>query len=192
MNYDQQALTAQLKNGEAAAFAKLVEAHEDMVYNTVLLIVQDVDDADDVTQEVFIQAYRSIEAFKGDAKLSTWLYRIALSKALDHQKMKKRKKRFAVVERMFGIGNDHEADMATFEHPGILLEKKESAATLINALNKLPNNQRTAFTLHKMEGLPYNEIAEVMQTTLYAVESLMSRAKGNLKKLLETHYNKEK
>jgi RNA polymerase sigma-70 factor (ECF subfamily) len=129
-----------------------------------------------------------VSSFKGESKFSTWLYRITLSKALDHEKKKKRKKRFAYVQALFGGGNEEQLHPADFEHPGIALEKKESAAALFKALQQLPENQRIAFTLHKLEGQPYQEIAEIMNTTLYAVESLMGRAKGNLKKLLNTYY----
>ena len=70
----------------------------------------------------------------------------------------------------------------------MLLEKKEKAGELFNALNKIPDKQRIAFTLHKLEGQSYQEIAEIMNTTLYAVESLMGRAKINLRKKLNTYY----
>lgn len=190
MNQDQPGLIARLQQGDETAFRKLVDDNEVMVYNTVLSIVQQEDDADDVTQEVFIQAYQSIGSFRGDAKLSTWLYRIAVTKALDHEKKRKRKKRFSFLQSLFGTVREETAEIPDFNHPGIALEKKESAAELFSALNKLPGNQRIAFTLHKLEGLSYQEIAEVMQTTLNAVEALMSRAKGNLKKILQDHYMK--
>jgi RNA polymerase sigma-70 factor (ECF subfamily) len=88
---NQSELIVQLKQGDAAAFTKLVNDCEDMVYNTVLGIVQHPQDADDITQEVFIQVYRSISSFKAESKLSTWLYRIAVTKALDFEKQQKEK-----------------------------------------------------------------------------------------------------
>ena len=81
---NQPELIAQLQQGDEQAFKKLVDEWQDMVYNTVLGIVQNADDADDITQEVFIQVYQSVSSFKGDSKFSTWLYRITVSKALDH------------------------------------------------------------------------------------------------------------
>lgn len=83
---NQEDLILQLKAGNELAFRHLVESHQDMVYNTVLGIVQDVQETEDVAQEVFIQVYRSIGTFRGEAKLSTWLYRIAITKALDWQR----------------------------------------------------------------------------------------------------------
>ena len=153
-----------------------------MVYNTSLNIVQSVEDAEDVAQEVFVQVYESINQFKGDSKFSTWLYRIAVTKSLDHLRKKKRKKRFAFLQSLFGVNEEEVRHTPDFNHPGVGLENKEKAAVLFQAIDKLPDNQKTAFTLHKLEGLSYQEVAEVMETTVSSVESLMHRAKGNLKK----------
>jgi len=181
----------QLQQGDESAFNRLVNEWQDMVYNTALSIVQHADDADDITQEVFIQVYQSVSSFKGDSKLSTWLYRITVSKALDHEKKKKRKKRFAFVQSFFGNEEKEQAFPVEFNHPGIQLEKKERAGELFNALKQIPDKQRIAFTLHKLEGQSYQEVAGIMDTSLYAVESLMSRAKTNLKKVLADYYNEQ-
>ena len=186
---NQPELIAQLQQGDEGAFKKLVDEWQDMVYNTALGIVQHADDADDVTQEVFIQVYRSVSSFKGDSKLSTWLYRITLAKALDHEKKKKRKKRFGFMQSLLGNTKEEQLHPVEFNHPGVEMEKKERAAELFNALKQIPEKQRIAFTLHKLEGQSYREVAEIMNTTLYAVESLMGRAKANLKKALEKYYD---
>ena len=186
---NQPKLVEQLQQGDGSAFSKLVEEWQDMVYNTAIGIVQNPEDADDITQEVFVQVFQSIHSFKGEAKFSTWLYRITLSKVLDHEKKKKRKKRFAFVQGLFGGREEEELHPVEFDHPGVLMENKERAAALFKALKQLPGNQRIAFTLHKLEGQSYQEIAEIMKTTLYAVESLIGRAKANLKKILNKHYN---
>jgi RNA polymerase sigma factor (sigma-70 family) len=187
---NQPEIIVQLQQGDEMAFKKLVDEYEDMVYNTALGIVQNDDDADDVTQEVFIQVYKSISSFKGESKFSTWLYRITLSKALDHEKRMKRKKRFGFIQSLFGADGAEQVHAVEFEHPGVQMEKKERAGELFNALKQIPDNQRIAFTLHKLEGQSYQEVAEIMNTTLYAVESLMGRAKINLKKELKNYYDK--
>ncbi len=186
---DQPELITQLKLGDEPAFTKLVDEYQDMVYNTALGIVQQADDADDITQEVFIQIYQSISSFKGDSKFSTWLYRITVSKALDHEKKKKRKKRFGFVQRLFGANGEEHIHPVEFNHPGVQLEKKERANELFNALKQIPDKQRIAFTLHKLEGQSYQEVADIMNTTLYAVESLMARAKVNLRTALKKYYD---
>lgn len=186
---NQPELIALLQQGDETAFKKLVDEWQNLVYNTALGIVQNADDADDITQEVFIQVYRSVSSFKGDSKFSTWLYRITLGKALDHEKKKKRKKRFGFVQSLFGDQDEEQLHPVEFNHPGVEMEKKERAGELFRALQQIPEKQRVAFTLHKLEGQSYQEVAEIMNTTLYAVESLMSRAKESLRKELSKYYN---
>lgn len=174
-----------LRDKNESAFKFLVETYQDRIYNTAIGIVQNAGDAEDVAQEVFIQVYRSIHNFKGDSKLSTWLYRIATTRALDLLRSRKSKKRFGLMQRLFGDGNEPVYELPDFNHPGVALEKKEDAARLFKAIRELPENQKTAFTLHKLEDLSYKEVSEVMQTSVAAVESLMHRAKQNLRKILE-------
>jgi len=182
---NEQELIQRLRNRDEAAFRYLVETYQDRVYNTALGIVQNAEDAEDVSQEVFIQAYRSIGHFKGEAKISTWLYRIATTRSLDLLRSRKSKKRFGFIQRLFGEGNEPVFELPDFNHPGVALERKENAAKLFRAISRLPENQKIAFTLYKLEDLSYQEISEVMKTSLPAVESLMHRAKQNLKKMLE-------
>jgi len=185
---DEHDLIEKLKQGDEAAFKQVVDAWQNMVYNTALGILQNAEDAEDVAQEVFVQAFESVKTFKAESKFSTWLYRITISKALDHLRRKKRKKRFAYVQSLFGADDKTVVEKPDFHHPGVLLDNKERAAVLFKAINQLPENQKIAFTLHKLEGLSYQEISEVMGTTLSSVESLMHRAKNNLKKWLMKHY----
>lgn len=159
-----------------------------MVFNTAIGIVQNAEDAEDISQEVFVQVYNSISSFKGDSKFSTWLYRITITKSLDHERRKKRKKRFAFVKSIFGEESEVVVNPPDFHHPGVVMDQKENAAALFKAIDKLPENQKIAFTLHKVEGLSYQEVSEVMKTTVSSVESLMHRAKNNLKKNLEEYY----
>lgn len=167
-----------------------METWQDMVFNTALGLVQQLEDAEDVAQEVFVQVYQSINAFKGESRFSTWLYRITVSKSLDHLRKKKRKKRFAFVKNLFGEKNEVLEQLPDFNHPGVALENKEKAALLFESIRQLPENQRIAFSLHKVEGLSYQEISDVMNVTIPAVESLMHRAKINLRKSLEIYYNR--
>jgi len=182
-------LIEQLKQGDEAAFKTIVEQWKDMVYNTILGIVQNETEAEDLAQDVFIKVFEKISTFKGDSKFSTWLYRIATTTALDHLRSKKRKKRFGFLQSLGG-GNDEKESIPDFNHPGVSLDNKERAAVLFKAIESLPENQKTAYTLHKLEGLSYRDVSEVLNTTVSAVESLMSRANQNLRKQLEEYYNK--
>lgn len=184
-------LIEQLKQGDQTAFRKIVEAWQDLVFNTAIGIVQNAEDAEDVAQEVFVQVYESIHNFKGESKLSTWLYRITISKAMDHIRHKNRKKRFAFVKNLFTDQNEAVVHPPDFNHPGVILDNREKSATLMKAVSELPDNQRIAFTLHKIEGLSYQEISEVMESTVSSVESLMHRAKNNLRKNLENFYKQD-
>lgn len=176
-------LVAQLKDGNEAAFKQVFEAHRDRIYNTILYMIQSAEEAKDLTQEVFVEVFLSIENFKAQSKLSTWIYRIAINKALNYQRFKKAKKRLGAVLSIFNLSPVDDAP--DFVHPGILLENKELSASLYKAINQLPDKQKTAFVLRQLEDLSYNEIAEVMQTTIPSVESLLFRAKQNLQKILK-------
>jgi RNA polymerase sigma factor (sigma-70 family) len=184
-------LIQQLRAGDELAFKSLVANYQDMVYNTALGVVQNAQDAEDVAQEVFIQVYRSIDQFKGDARLSTWIYRITTTKALDHIRSKRRKKRFAFITSLFGPNDELVHEPVDFQHPGVALDRKEQAALLFSMISQLPDNQKIAFTLHKTEGLSYQEVADVMELSVSAVESLLFRARQNLRKLLEKHFQQD-
>ena len=184
-------LIERLKKGDQSAFKEIVNAWQDMVYNTTLGILQQAEDAEDVTQEVFIQVYESIDKFKGESRFSTWLYRIAVTKSLDHLRRKKRKKRFAFVQSLFGKNDELVHDPADFFHPGVATEKREDASILLKAISELPENQQIAFVLNKTEGLSYKDISEVMKMSESAVDSLLHRAKQNLRKKLEHYYHQQ-
>lgn len=183
-------LIEQLKQGDEAAFKTIVEQWQDMVYNTILGIAQNETEAEDLAQDVFIKVFEKIGTFKGDSKLSTWLYRIATTTALDHLRSKKRKKRFGFLQSLSGNSNEEKEQIPDFHHPGVSMDNKERAAVLFKAIEELPENQKAAYTLHKLEGLSYRDVSEVLNTSVSAVESLMSRANQNLRKQLEEYYNK--
>jgi RNA polymerase sigma-70 factor, ECF subfamily len=178
-----------LKKKDRAAFKTIVETWQDMVYNTALGILQNEEDAEDVAQETFIQVFESIVSFKGASKFSTWIYRITVSKSMDHIRKRKRKKRFAFLQGLFNKNDRLVADPPDFSHPGVRMENKENSKVLFKAMDKLPSNQKTAFVLNKMEGLSYHEIGEIMKLTDSAVDALLQRAKVNLKKFLHEYYS---
>jgi RNA polymerase sigma-70 factor (ECF subfamily) len=180
----EQELVFGLCHREESAFKELVTQFQDKVFNTALGLLQHHNEAEDIAQEVFIQIFRSIQNFKGDSLLSTWIYRITVTKSLDHLRSKKRKKRFGFLSSLFGENNIPIYEPEDFNHPGVLQEKKEDAAILFKIVNQLPENQRTAFILNKVEELTYREIASILSTTESAVDSLLQRAKQNMRKKL--------
>lgn len=168
-----------------ASFDELYHAYKSIVYNTCLSYVQSREDAEDVTQNVFVEVHNSLHSFRGESMLKTWIYRIAINKSLDHLKHKNRKKRFGSIFGLFDTGHIEEsASAADFDHPGIKLENKEKASLLFKALQQLPESQKTAFILSRIEGMSNIEIADVLKKNVGAVESLLSRSQENLRKIL--------
>lgn len=186
---NQQDTIENLRKGSATVFSEVVNEFQEMVFNTAISIVQNEEDAEDITQEVFVKLHESISGFREEAALSTWLYRVTINKALDHEKKKQTQKRGGFLRAIFYAPQQ---EPAHFEHPGVLAENKEKAAMLFKALKKIPASQRIAFILHKIEGRSYAEVASITGTTIMAVESLMARAKINLKKTLQNWYEKNK
>lgn len=143
-------------------------------------------DAEDLTQEVFLEIYHSVGHFKSNAKLSTWLYRIAVNKCLEELRRRKQQKRAAFFKGLLGLGSEEvEAQAKHFNHPGYEAEEQEKAATLYETIDRLAENQKIAFTLTQIDGHSYAETAEIMGMTMSSIESLVFRAKANLKKRLK-------
>jgi RNA polymerase sigma-70 factor (ECF subfamily) len=187
----EQELIQQLKQGNEPAFRWLVENYRNRVFHTVLNILQDTKEAEDVAQETFIQVFESVKTFKEESSLSTWIYRIAVRKALD--KIRRRKTRQRLHRLLpWWMPEEKKSTDASFQHPGIAAENKEKATILFKAIESLPEKQKLAFTLIKVQGMNYEEACEVMQQNIKAVESLISRAKKNLQEQLEEYYRKLK
>ena len=173
-----------IKDGDQQALKELYKELSVKVFNTAISYVQNESDAEEITQDVFIEVFNSAKNFRGQSSVSTWVYQITVRKSLDAIKHKTRAKRFGNVLSIFGFDKD-EIDLPDFEHPGIILEKKEDATYLFKAIYDLSENQKTAFILCYVEDLPQKEIAEIMNLKLKAVESLLQRAKANLRKKLK-------
>jgi RNA polymerase sigma-70 factor, ECF subfamily len=188
---DAHALLAQIQNGTPEGFRQLVEQHQHKVINTCYGFVANREDAEDLAQDVFLEVYESIHSFRGEAQLSTWMYRIAVTKSLDFLRKQRRKKRFGILRNILGLANEIEQVPAAPEtNPQTSLENQERARILQQAVDSLADNQKIAITLHKYEGFSYQEIAEIMETSVSAVESLIYRAKNNLQKKLYQYYEK--
>ena len=180
-----------LKNGDEDTFRMVVQRYSRMVLNCSYKFLRNKESAEDLTQEVFLEVYESVKTFRADSKLSTWIYRIAVTKSLNHLKSMKRKKRFAVLVSIFGKDDSvKDIPLADSIAPDKELENKDRARLLAWALDKLPDNQRVAFTLSKYDEMSYEEISSIMNTSISSVESLIHRAKTNLKKKLYNYYKK--
>jgi RNA polymerase sigma factor (sigma-70 family) len=176
-----------LKKGDHHEFSLLIEMHAEKVYNLLRGLLRNETEAEDLTQEVFTTVYLTISQFKGDSKLSTWIYRISVNKFKEHVRHRSRKKRFGF---MFSIDTLNSSESIIFPSQGPVeeLENKELSAVLYAAINQLPEKQHLAFTLHKIEGLSQQEICTILNLRITAVESLIFRARKNLQQKLKGYY----
>jgi RNA polymerase sigma-70 factor (ECF subfamily) len=173
---------------DAQAFRSFVTEHERRVFNIVLNRVMHVPDAEEITQDVFVDVFRNPNQFRGEASVATWLYRIAMNKCVDHFRKNKRKKSWN--RNMAGSSLDANEIKDDF-HPGIAAENKEKAKILSRAIRSLPEKQQSAWIMHEMENQSYQEIADVLQLSHSSVESLLFRARQNLRKNLMHIYNEK-
>ena len=191
---NQEEFIENLRSGNQAAFSLLIDDYQQKVFHTCISYVPNKEDAEDIAQEVFLEVYKSIGKFKENSKLSTWIYKICTNKCLEFIRKKNAKKRLVFMQRILGneIPLDKTNFFTEFNHPGILLEHKEQSETIYLAINTLPESQKTVFTLAKLDGKTYQEIAEITGKSMSSVESIMFRAKKNLQKKLANFYkNKE-
>jgi RNA polymerase sigma factor (sigma-70 family) len=184
----------QLKKQTRTSYSKLLNDFQQKVFGTCLSFVPNKEDAEDLAQDVFVEVFNSIHRFKGQSKLSTWIYRITTNKCLEFIRKKNTKKRFAYLQSI--TNQKFEIDKTNYftewNHPGVVLENKETSEILFLAINNLPKAQRMVFTLNKIDGKSYQEVSEIMEKSLSSVEALMFRAKKNLQKTLENFYKNYK
>lgn len=186
-------LINKLKEGDEESFRVIVDRYQKYILNICFRFTRSKETTEDLTQEVFIEVYRSINNFRGGSKFSTWIYRIAVTKSLDHLKSQKRKKRFGMIKSLF-VENDFDNESLLVadsgENPQKKIEQDDRMKILSLALESLPEKQRIAFTLNKYDEMSYQEIAGILGTTISSVESLIHRAKINLRKKLYNYYKK--
>lgn len=188
-----QKLLAEIARGHEPALAKLYAIFSKRVFNTALGYLQNTAEAEEVTQDVFVKIYQSAARFEGKSAVATWIYRIAINQSIDRIAHRNRQKRFGVVVRFFrGHSPELQIDLPHFDHPGVVLEQKENARILFKAIESLPEQQKAAFILSFVEELPRQEAADVMQVSLKAVESLLQRAKANLRSRLDDFYEHQR
>ena len=176
-----------LKRGDHHEFSVLIDLHAEKVYNLLRGLLRNETEAEDLTQEVFTTVYLTISQFKGDAKLSTWIYRITVNKFKEHVRNRSRKKRFGFLFSLDSI-NASESLISKRQSPEVELENKERSEIVLAAINQLPEKQFLAFTMHKIEGVSQQEIGTILNISTSAVESLIFRARKSLQQKLQGYY----
>ncbi len=179
-----------IKNKEEDAFRKFVDKYQQMVINVANSFVHDYDDSLDIAQEVFIKVYDTIEKFREQSKISTWLYRITVNKSLNFIRDKKRKNIFSSLDLLFD--NPVESSEDNFQdityNMEDEMEDEESKKALMEAISNLPKKQKIAITLNKLEEIPYKEVAKIMDISVSETGVLINRAKKKIEKRLIKYF----
>jgi RNA polymerase sigma-70 factor (ECF subfamily) len=175
-------LVTKIKNADYNAFREFFEQYQHFVYNICYRMCGNRETAEDITQEVFIKIFQAIGKFRGEAKLSSWIYRISVNTCLKKERRKKLDYLLS-FEFLFQDAKKFQI-LSPEETPDQQLEISETENIVQQAIYKLPDRQKTALVLHRYESLSYQQIAEVMNISLSAVESLLYRAKENLTEIL--------
>lgn len=179
----QQDLVTRAKAGDHAAFEQLIRENEKRIYNLTLRMVGNPEDALDLSQEAFLNAWKGLPSFQGGSAFSTWLYRLASNACLDFLRSKKRRQ--DSIGSAFSL-DDEDAPSPPDDslRPEDHLERKERSAALYRAMQYLPDHHRQVLVMRELSGLSYQEISDVLELDLGTVKSRLTRARGALKKLL--------
>ena len=181
-NDEVKVLIALAKNGDMLAFEELIRQHEKIVYNVAFRTLNHSEDAKDISQEVFIKAFKNLSQFDGRSSFSTWLYRITMNTCIDE--VRKRKGKFTVsLEEEFeaekGNWKQQYADEGDTPEENIL--RQEGTSEILQALEKLSEEHKMMVVFRDIQGLSYDEIVEITDLTLGTVKSRISRARLQLK-----------
>ncbi|RPI02817.1 MAG: sigma-70 family RNA polymerase sigma factor [Ignavibacteriae bacterium] len=176
---DDEALIIAFQNGDLDAYRFLVERYQERIRNLLYSIFHDRDYIDDLAQEVFIKAYQALPRFRFEASFYTWLYRIAVNKSRDELRKKKARRFFSFQTLDEGVEKELNTRLS------VQPENRDSNELVALGLQTLPEKFRTAVVLKDIDGLSYEEIADVMQCELGTVKSRISRARAMLRKALK-------
>ncbi len=183
MSADDHRLIADCLKGDAAAFGVLVRRYQDRLFNTVFRQLDNAEDAQDVVQEAFLNAYQSLDSFKGNSEFFTWLYRIAVNAAISLKR--KQKVILSIDAGRNGETGGEPTDASEASHPTRGLERAEEERKVQDALNRLSPEHRIVLVLKDIEGEKYETIAEVLGVPIGTIRSRLHRARAELRELLQ-------
>ncbi len=179
---DDKHIVAQARRGDLSAFEELVTRYEKRVYAVALRSSGSPEDAADITQEVFLKAWRSMENFRGDSGFSTWLFRITMNMCVDHARHKQTQPQTQPL--VHGEAEEERPIPDTAPTPEEHLENSELGRELAAALDEVSDEHRRIVLLRDVSGMSYTEIAEVLEISEGTVKSRLSRARIALRKIL--------
>jgi RNA polymerase sigma-70 factor (ECF subfamily) len=192
ISIDDAVLVRHSKSGDAEAMQRLIIKYQDRIYNTILKICTNTEDAAELTQETFVKFIEKINTFKGNSAFYTWLFRIAVNLTINHCR---RQFRFSPQSIDALTGGDHDDARASLkdfladenaEEPSVIASNREVEEILYYSLSQLDEHHRAVITLRDIEGMSYAQIGEVLSLELGTVKSRQSRARNALKEILES------
>jgi RNA polymerase sigma-70 factor (ECF subfamily) len=180
-----QALVERVQKGDKSAFDVLVRKYQHKVVKLISRYIKDPDEALDVSQEAFIEAYRALPNFRGDSAFYTWMYRIAINTAKNYLVAQGRRLPNVDIEAQEAEQFEGESTLKEYATPERLLQRDEIENTVFSTIEKLPEDLKTAITLREIDGLSYEEIAEAMACPVGTVRSRIFRAREAIEKSLK-------
>ena len=181
------ALIDEILSGNEAAFRKLIEQNQRLVSHIIFRMVGDRQDREDLCQEVFVRVYRNLPNFRREAKLSTWIARIAYNIGLSFVE----KKNVPLVDETALDYEDTDSDIPLAETPDVITEQKAISGLVRDEIDKLPVYYKTALTLYHLDGMSYNEITDIMKVPEGTIKSYIFRGRKLLKERLLARYSRE-
>lgn len=184
-------LVERVQKGDSAAFDVLVRKYQHKILKLVMRYVRDPTEAEDVTQEAFLKAYRALPKFRGDSAFYTWIYRIAINTAKNFLVAAKRRPLDYNLDLQDPEQYDMQARLKDIDTPERMMLTEEIRSTVNRAIDKLPEDLRTAIILREMEGMSYEEIAQTMECPVGTVRSRIFRAREAIDKRLRPLLDKQ-
>jgi len=181
-------LVARAQGGDRGAFSELVRRYHERVFNTVYALVGDLDDADDLAQEAFLKAYRSLHRFQSKSSFYTWLYRISINTCLDWMKCRNRRGDVSLERGQWQKADETSRAFRRPEASDGRVLRRELRTMLEQSLSALPLEFRIAVVMREIDGLSYEEIGRVMGCSVGTVKSRLFRARTQIRRFLESHY----
>ena len=181
----EQELVQRAKRGDEEAFARLMQDNETRIYNLTLRMTGNEQDALDLAQEAFFNAWKGLKFFKGDSAFSTWVYRLASNACIDHLRRKKRRQDISAPMPVTDEENDRPPDIPDERYaPEQVVERKQLRQAVVQGLEQLSREHRQVLILRELDGLSYQEIGQLLGLEAGTVKSRIARARLALRKIL--------
>lgn len=181
MNADDQRLIAECLKGRTAAFGELVSRYQNRLFNTVFRLLDHAEDARDVVQDSFLNAYQALDSFKGDSLFFTWLYRIAVNSAISFKRKHRGARRLGLADMDGGGLEPH--DPSEISQPDRVLQLADEEKRIHAALAKLSAEHRAVLVMKDIDGMKYEEMAEVLNVPVGTIRSRLHRARMDLRNI---------